>query len=135
MAKKESITIKSGGGPVFTEKVDNRGGKIMGRSDRYSNGFSSDEVSNLFDNLFAKIDEHPRLSKTDKADARIEITEIRQELEKKEQADEGFLMHRFRNLARMAPDILEVTLSTITNPVLGLGVFAKKLADKARAST
>ena len=38
MAKDNKININSGGGPVFTEKVDNRGGVIRGRSDHYNNG-------------------------------------------------------------------------------------------------
>src|SRR6266511_4687567 len=135
MPKKDSISINSGGGPVFTDKVDNRGGIIRGRSDKYSSVFTADEVSKLFENLFATIDQHPRLSQNDKADAKVDIQEIRQELEKKEKADESFLMRRFRNLARMAPDILEVTLATIVHPALGLGVFAKKLAEKARSAT
>ena len=135
MPKKDAITIKSDGGPVFTDKVDNRGGIISGRSDRYSTGFSADEVSKLFDNLLATIDLHPRLSKNDKADAKVDVKEIRKQLEKKEKADEGFLMRRFRNLSRIAPDILEVTLATIVHPALGLGVFAKKLAERARSET
>jgi len=44
-------------------------------------------------------------------------------------------MRRFRNLARMAPDILEVTLATITNPILGYGVIAKKIAAKAKEAS
>lgn len=133
MSKENPISVNSGGGPVFTGKVDNRGGRIQGRSDTYA-GLNTDDIARLFDELLAKIDQHPRLSRNDKADARVDVQEIQQELEKKEKADEGFLMRRFRNLARMAPDILEVTLATITHPALGLGVFAKKLAEKARSS-
>jgi cell division septum initiation protein DivIVA len=134
MSRKKSVTINSGGGPVFTEKVDNRDGKITGRSDKHYHGLSDHEVLRLFENLIQKVEQHPKLSNSDKKDAKAEIEEIRQELTRKEQADESFLMRRFRNLAQMAPDILEVTLATITNPALGLGVFAKKLAEKARAT-
>jgi hypothetical protein len=35
MAKKNVNNINSEGGPVFTGKVDNRGGQISGRSDKY----------------------------------------------------------------------------------------------------
>jgi hypothetical protein len=134
MSKKDSININSGGGPVFTGKVDNRKGKISGRSNKYSNGLNGDEVFKLFNSLFVTIDQHSKLSKNDKADLKEEIQEIRQELTKKRQADEGLIMRRLRNSGRMAPDILEVTLATIINPMAGFGVIAKKVAEKAKAS-
>jgi hypothetical protein len=135
MPKKNSIVINSAGGPVFTDKVDNRGGKISGRSDRHTHGLNADEISRLFDNLFEKIDQHSELSDEDKADAKVEIQEIRQEIAKKEQASESFIMRRLRNLGRMAPDILEATLALIVNPALGLGVIARKIAEKAKAAS
>jgi hypothetical protein len=64
---------------------------------------------------------------------RTEIEELRQELGKKGKANEGSLMRRLRNIGRMAPDILEVTLATIANPIAGFGVIAKKVAEKAKA--
>ena len=44
--------------------------------------------------------------------------------------DEGFLSRRLRNIARMAPDVLDVVVATLANPLAGLGVAAKKLAEK-----
>ena len=35
MARKNGNNINSDGGPVFAGKVDNRGGQISGRSDKY----------------------------------------------------------------------------------------------------
>ncbi|PWB69651.1 MAG: hypothetical protein C3F07_19200 [Anaerolineales bacterium] len=134
MNKKRKFHINSNGGPVFTGKVDNRQGIIKGRSDTYITGLQKDEISKLYKSIIEKIDQHPKLSDDDKSDAKKEIEEIRQELTKKEQANESFLMRRFRNLARMAPDILEVTLATISHPALGLGLFAKKLAKKAKST-
>jgi hypothetical protein len=32
----------------------------------------------------------------------------------------------------MAPDILDVVVATLVNPLAGLGVAAKKIADKAK---
>jgi hypothetical protein len=132
MSKKDSININSEGGPVFLDKVDNRRGVIKGRSDQ--SGTSVDEVTRLFDSLFATIDRHSQLSKDDKSDLKTDVKEVRQELEKKGRADETFLMRRLRNIGRMAPDILEVTLATITNPIAGFGIIAKKVAEKIKAS-
>jgi hypothetical protein len=67
-------------------------------------------------------------------DVKVEIQEVREELEKQDEADESFILRRLRNIGRMAPDILEVTLATITNPILGFGILAKKIAEKAKAT-
>lgn len=132
MPKKDSIRINSGGGPVFLDKVDNTRGKITGRSDH--KGINIDEVTKLFEDLFVKINQHTDLSGADKADLKAELEELRRELNKTEAADEGFLMRTLRNIGRMAPDILEVTLAAITNPIAGFGIIAKKVAEKVKAS-
>ena len=133
MDKEDKIKVNSDGGPVFLGKVDNKG-EIRGRSDQYKSGMNVDEVTKLFNNLFATIDRHSKLTREDKADLKVEVEELRQELAKKENANEGFLMRHLRNIGRMAPDILEVTLATITNPFAGFGIVAKKVADKIKAS-
>ena len=132
MSKKDNININSGGGPVFTGKVDNRKGKITGRSDNYSMGLTADNGSQLFVDLFTTIDKQNKLSKADKTDIKEDIQEIRKEFEKGKEFNESFVLRRLRNIGRMAPDILEVTLATIVNPILGYGVVAKKIAEKAK---
>ena len=116
------------------DKVDNRRGVIKGRSDKYQTGLNADETAMLFDKLYAIVEQYSKLSQEDKADLKTEIEELRQELGKKEKANETFLLRRLRNIKRMAPDILEVTLATIANPAAGFGLVAKKIADEFRAS-
>jgi hypothetical protein len=65
-------------------------------------------------------------------DAQTEIDELHREAEKGEQADESFLMQRFRNLALMGPDILDVVTATLLNPVAGVALVVRKIAAKAR---
>ncbi len=55
--------------------------------------------------------------------------------QKHEKVDEGFLSRRFRNIARMAPDVLDLVVATLANPLAGLGVTVKKLAEKAKEET
>lgn len=109
-------------------------GKIVRRDDNSRLGLGSEEVKNLFDALFVKIDKQSKLNEDEKADLKTEIKELRDELAKNDQADETFLMRRLRNIGRIAPDILEVTLATITNPIAGFGLIAIKIAEKTRAS-
>ena len=60
-----------------------------------------------------------------------EVKQVQSELGK-EKADKGFLEERFRNLAKMAPDILDVILAGIGNPAAGIGLAVKKIAQKAK---
>jgi hypothetical protein len=131
MKKRGKVNIDSAGGPVFLDKVKNQG-VITGRRDIYHKGMDTQEAARLFDNLFQAIDHHSELSSEDKTDLREEIEELRQELSKKDKAKESFLMRKLRNIGKMAPDILDVTLATIINPVLGYGLIAKKIAARAK---
>jgi hypothetical protein len=65
-------------------------------------------------------------------DAQAEVDELHREAEKGERADESFLMRRFRNLARMGPDILDVVTATLLNPAAGVALVVRKIAAKAR---
>ena len=49
--------------------------------------------------------------------------------------EESSLSRHFRNIARMAPDILDVVVATLGNPLAGLGVAVKKIAEKAKEDT
>ena len=134
MRKKDSVTINAAGGPVFLDKVNNQG-VIKGRSDVNHKGMDAKKAADLFNDLFKAIGNHSKLSQEEKADLKAEVEELRQELSKKNKASESLLMRRLRNIGRMAPDILDVTLATILNPVLGYGVVAKKIAAKAKEAT
>jgi hypothetical protein len=46
--------------------------------------------------------------------------------------DKSFLSRRFRNIARMAPDVLDLVVAMLANPLAGLGVVVKKVAEKAK---
>ena len=83
--------------------------------------------------VFTEIDAHPKLDPLDKEDLKSEVTELQKEDEKGQNADERRVSRHLRNIQRMAPDILDVVLSTITNPVAGFGMVAKKVAEKMKA--
>ena len=134
MTEEKKININSGGGPIITGRVDNRGGTIKGRSDHYDTGMNADEVAALFEKVFSRIESHPDLSLVEKEDVRQEVEEVRDELSNNEQPNESFILRRLRNIGRMAPDILDVVLATIMSPAAGFGMAAKKIAEKAKAS-
>lgn len=102
-------------------------------------GFNATEVRQLFTALQKEIEASAKISPTGKEDLRTEVQEIKayvtKATKKQEPVDESFLARRFRNIARLAPDILEVVVTTLANPLLGLGEVAKRIASKARSET
>ena len=102
-------------------------------------GLNAAEIKQLFDGLYTEIDAHTKTSPSDKEDIKAEVKEIQSTVteaaQKNEKVDESFMAQRFRNIARMAPDVLDVVVATLGNPLAGLGVAVKKIAEKAKEET
>lgn len=100
---------------------------------------SAAEIKQLFDRLYAEIDASPKTSPANKEEIKAEIKEIQttvtEAAQQNEKVDEGFLSRRFRNIARMAPDVLDVVVATLASPLAGLGVAFKKIAERAKEET
>lgn len=114
--------------------VNVAGGNIT--THQTTTGLSVAEIKQLFDGLYTVIESNKKVSPTQKEDLKAEVEEIQatvtEAAQKNEKVDEGFLSRRFRNIARMAPDVLDVIVATLANPLAGLGVAVKKIAEKAR---
>ncbi|HKZ85453.1 MAG TPA: hypothetical protein VJ793_17595 [Anaerolineae bacterium] len=126
--------IDTGGGAYIGGDVSTGGGKFVGRDDYSTTGLSGEEVARLFESIYDRIDARPNTGDADKADLKAEVKDVQAEAAKGEKADEGFLTRHLRNIGRMAPDILEVVLATLANPAVGLGMAAKKIAEKAKGA-
>jgi len=102
-------------------------------------GLSGVEIKQLFDQLYAKIEIRPETPPAVKEDLKAEVKEIQAAVtdaaRKNQKVDESFLARHFRNIARMAPDVLEVIVATLASPLAGLGVAVRKIAEKAKADT
>jgi hypothetical protein len=133
----KQTSIKVGDISDISGHVNVAGGNIM--THHTVTGLSAAEIKQLFDGLYAAIDRRANTSAAEKEDIKAEVKEIQstvtQAAEKNEKVDESFLSLRFRNIARMAPDVLDVVVATLGNPLVGLGVAAKKIADKAKEET
>ena len=114
--------------------VNVAGGDIT--TNQTTSGLSAEEIKQLFGGLYSAIDTRPETSPAVKEDLKAEVKEIQSAVteatQQNEKLDEGFISRRFRNIVRMAPDILDVAVATLANPLAGLGVAAKKIADKAK---
>lgn len=116
------------------------GNLVIGNNNKVTNtvntGISAAEIKQLFDQLYTAIDTRTNTPPSVKEDLKAEVqdiqTTITEAVETNQKVEESFLSRRFRSIERMAPDILDVVVATIGNPLAGLGVAAKKIADKAR---
>jgi hypothetical protein len=102
-------------------------------------GLSTREIKQLFDELYTKLEARPNTPAADKEDLKTDVKEIQtavtEAAQKNGKVDEGFLARRFRNIARMAPDVLDMVVAMLANPLAGLGVAVKKIAEKAKEET
>lgn len=102
-------------------------------------GVSAAELERLFEQLYARIESRPSTPAAAKEDLKAEVQEIQatvtRAVESHEKIKDGFLSRRFRNIARMAPDLLDVIVATLANPLTGLGVAINKIAEKAKQET
>jgi hypothetical protein len=126
-------SINTGGGAYVGGNVSvDHGGKFVGRDDNSTTGLSGDEVAKLFASIYQKIDARPNTPPQDKEDLKSEVTDLQAEVAKGAEANETFLERRLRNIKRMAPDILEVVVSSFANPALGLATAVRKVMNKAK---
>jgi hypothetical protein len=86
--------------------------------------------ANIFKQVYESLDEHIFESETAKNNVIKTVKDVEQIVATGK--DEYSLEGHLDNLARMAPDILEVTLATLSNPFVGLSVAAKKIVDKIK---
>jgi len=130
-------SVRAGNISDISGNVNVAGGDIT--THHTTTGLSAGEIKQLFDGLYANIDARFNTSPADKEDIKAEVKEIQSTVteaaQKNEKVDEGFLSRRFRNIARMAPDVLDVVVATLGNPLAGLGVAVKKIAEKAKEET
>jgi hypothetical protein len=73
-----------------------------------------------------------KLSAEDKKELIDQLVKIRTEAGKGAQVDPGRLEKLVNTLGVMAPDIFEVAVTTLANPLAGIGLAMKKIGDKAK---
>ncbi|MBI2758681.1 MAG: hypothetical protein HYX49_08395 [Chloroflexi bacterium] len=121
--EEKKLTIHAGNGSVVIS------GDVSGSSVNLVNN-NAVNITNVFKPVYRAVDEHPTLPPAMKADVKAEIKDVEKEIQKGGQAEEEGMMRHLRNVQRMAPDILDVVVAALSNPVAGLGMAAKKIAQK-----
>ena len=102
-------------------------GSVVGNNNTVSN--QSVNITPLFETIYNFVEQHPKLQPAKKQDAIEELKEIRAALDEPK-PDENFITRRFRNIKRMAPEIVEVAFETLKNPVGGVAEVIKRISKK-----
>jgi len=123
----------SGGDTYHITQVDNSV-IAAGREARVSiqTGRSEQDIRRAFETVHQKVQALPAEKEPDKSLIADTVKDIETEVIKKDDADQSNLARWFRLLAVMAPDILEVTLDTILNPLKGISTVVRKIAERAQ---
>jgi type VI protein secretion system component VasK len=125
--RKKKDGLRAGDGSVVIGGSVNGSNIVVGNNNVVSN--QRINLSSSFQTINRFIDQNPHLQPSQKKDAQEELKEIKTELEQPK-PDENFLVRRFRNLERMAPDIVDVAFETLKNPVTGVATVIQKIAKR-----
>jgi hypothetical protein len=125
--EKKNKRLRAGNGSIVIGGNVKGSNIVMGDHNTVSN--QSINIAPLFQTIYHFVDTHPKLQAAKKQDAKEELKEIETALEEQE-PDENFIARRFRNLKRMAPEMVEVAFETLKNPVGGVAEVIKRIAKK-----
>lgn len=127
MANKKKSGLSTGNGGIVI------GGNVTGSNIvQGNNNIVTNQTVNLnqfFQTIYQAVDENPKLTPSDKEVVKAELADVKIALESK-QPDETFLERKFRVLKSMAPDIVDVAMETLKNPISGVAEVIKKVANK-----
>lgn len=129
--KKDSGLSAKDGSVVVGGNVD-RSNIVVGNNNVVTN--QNNQLSPLFEKIIQALEKEPHLTDSEKEDVKGELKEIQIELEG-QKPDESFLARRFRNIQRMSPDIVDVAIETLKNPISGVVEVIKKVAQKMKEDT
>ncbi len=125
----------SAGGDVITVSNRGQGNAIAaGRGARASvtQAAQSGEIGAWRKEIEKRIDASKDLLPADKADLKENVAKVAEEVSKGKKADPGRLERLLNVIGGMAPDIFDVAITTLGNPLAGLGLVAKKIGERAK---
>ncbi|MEJ2707358.1 MAG: hypothetical protein P8074_07060 [Anaerolineales bacterium] len=143
--KSRDSSQDSGSGGTFRAGRDIRAGRDLAGRDLAGRDLAGRDIThqqdsaqliealnNWRDAMNARIEAQSGFSQDEKQDLQDQVDKIQNEAAKGEQADPSRLEKLVNTLAVMAPDIFEVAVATLANPLAGIGLVMKKIGDKAR---
>lgn len=120
-------------GNVENSNVTTAGGDIGKITN--SDNFKNNEISIIFETIYTKIQNRQDDKNVDKAEIIHVVKNIEEEVRKNGSANEDKLNRWLRFLGEIAPDILDVVIKTLSNPLSGIADVVKKIFEKAKSNT
>src|SRR5688572_7913650 len=117
MAEKNKNNVRANNGSISIGGNVTGSSIVQGNNNRVS--IQNINIAPLFEDIYHFVDTHPKLQAGKKQDAIGELQEIQSALEQAN-PDESFLTRKFRNIQRMSPDIVDVAIENLKNPISGV---------------
>ena len=123
-----------GGDNISVGNISRSQGVAIGRGAQATvqSGIGAKELSQLFSAIYQKIESRPPDPLVEKEEITAQVKRIEDEVATAEKAEPAKIERWLRNLAVMAPDILEVTVAALTSPLAGISTAVRKIAQKAK---
>jgi hypothetical protein len=127
---------QSGGDQIRIGNISGSSGIAVGRGARasVSRGVSGAELSRLFEHVYRQVEERPGTSAAQKSEISATVKSVHREAGKGARADTGKIEGWLKTLANLAPDILDVTIASLTSPIAGISAAVRKIAERARSN-
>lgn len=131
----DNTVTQVGGDQIEVGDISGSSGIAIGREAQahVQQGVSGQELARIFAAVYRRIEERPEHPDVDKEEIVAEVQRIEKEVAKKEQANPNRLERWLRNLANMAPDILDVMAASLGGPVSGATAVLAKIINKVRS--
>jgi hypothetical protein len=127
-------TINTGGGAFVGGSV-RAGHDFVGRDQVSQAGLTGDEIGRLFQEVYRSIDGRPADPKVDQDEIEQIVRRIEAEIKKGEQSNPDRLERWLKTLGELAPDIFNVTVTALANPVAGVAQAVQIIARKFKTSS
>jgi hypothetical protein len=95
-------------------------------------GLGGQDIATLFAAVYQQIETRPEDPDVDKAELTETVQKVEAEAAKGEEASPKRIERWLKYLGSMAPDVLDVTVACLTNPVAGVATVIRKIAEKAK---
>jgi hypothetical protein len=130
----EAPTDDVHGDKITVSNISKSTGVAIGRGAQatvtQTTGASAEDITKAFAAISAKVNAMP--AGPDKDVAASAVKALQDEAEKCEKASEANVSKWFNFLAQATPDAFEVAVATFANPIAGLGLAFKKIAERAK---
>jgi excisionase family DNA binding protein len=95
-------------------------------------GMEAEELAQAFASVYQRIEARPPDPDVEKKEIAQTVEKIETEVVKGEGANPNKVERWLKTLAMMAPDILDVTVATLTSPAAGIAAVVRKVAERAK---